>query len=217
MSEALAPFLLLAGALLVASLVSRPRLASAMIAIAGAVTGWLGWHAAGYMAIPVAALVVIVGLVQSLGGVIADGRAELSEDEESFASGPLAGLGRAEVRRFLDQGMWVAGRTGDVLTREGDPVGALTWLASGSAEVIAHGAQVGTVGPGQLVGEATILSTEPATATVRLTEDAHFWCAPAKALTAYLAAQPRTRAALERGFSISLKDKLRNMNRARAR
>ena len=217
MSEALAPFLLLAGALLVASLVSRPRLASAMIAIAGAVTGWLGWHAAGYMAIPVAALVVIVGLVQSLGGVIADGRAELSEDEESFASGPLAGLGRAEVRRFLDQGMWVAGRTGDVLTREGDPVGALTWLASGSAEVIAHGTQVGTVGPGQLVGEATILSTEPATATVRLTEDAHFWCAPAKALTAYLAAQPRTRAALERGFSISLKDKLRNMNRARAR
>ena len=217
MSEALAPFLLLAGALLVASLVSRPRLASAMIAIAGAVTGWLGWHAAGYMAIPVAALVVIVGLVQSLGGVIADGRAELSEDEESFASGPLAGLGRAVVRRFLDQGMWVAGRTGDVLTREGDPVGALTWLASGSAEVIAHGTQVGTVGPGQLVGEATILSTEPATATVRLTEDAHFWCAPAKALTAYLAAQPRTRAALERGFSISLKDKLRNMNRARAR
>ena len=80
MSEALAPFLLLAGALLVASLVSRPRLASAMIAIAGAVTGWLGWHAAGYMAIPVAALVVIVGLVQSLGGVIADGRAELSDD-----------------------------------------------------------------------------------------------------------------------------------------
>lgn len=217
MSEALAPFLLLAGALLVASLVSRPRLVSAMIAIAGAVTGWLGWHAAGYMAIPVAALVVIVGLVQSLGGVIADGRAELSEDEESFATGPLAGLGRAEVRRFLDQGMWVSGRTGDVLTREGDPVGALTWLASGSAEVIAHGTQVGTVGPGQLVGEATILSTEPATATVRLTEDAHFWCAPAKALTAYLAAQPRTRAALERGFSISLKDKLRNMNRARAR
>lgn len=217
MSEALAPYLLLAGALLVASLVSRPRLASAMIAIAGAVTGWLGWHAAGYMAIPVAALVVIVGLVQSLGGVIADGRAELSEDEESFATGPLAGLGRAEVRRFLDQGMWVSGRTGDVLTREGDPVGALTWLASGSAEVIAHGTQVGTVGPGQLVGEATILSTEPATATVRLTEDAHFWCAPAKALTAYLAAQPRTRAALERGFSISLKDKLRNMNRARAR
>ena len=217
MSEALAPYLLLAGALLVASLVSRPRLASAMIAIAGAVTGWLGWHAAGYMAIPVAALVVIVGLAQSLGGVIADGRAELSEDEESFASGPLAGLGRAEVRRFLDQGMWVSGRTGDVLTREGDPVGALTWLASGSAEVIAHGTQVGTVGPGQLVGEATILSTEPATATVRLTEDAHFWCAPAKALTAYLAAQPRTRAALERGFSISLKDKLRNMNRARAR
>ena len=217
MSEALAPYLLLAGALLAASLVSRPRLASAMIAIAGAVTGWLGWHAAGYMAIPVAALVVIVGLVQSLGGVIADGRAELSEDEESFATGPLAGLGRAEVRRFLDQGMWVSGRTGDVLTREGDPVGALTWLASGSAEVIAHGTQVGTVGPGQLVGEATILSTEPATATVRLTEDAHFWCAPAKALTAYLAAQPRTRAALERGFSISLKDKLRNMNRARAR
>ena len=217
MSQALAPYLLLAGALLAALLVARPRIAGFMLAIAGAVTAWLGWHAAGLMAVPVAIVVVIIGLVQSLGGVIADGRAELSEDEEALANGPLSGLGRAEVRRFLDQGMWVAGRTGDVLTREGDPVGALTWLASGSAEVIAHGKQVGTVGAGQLVGEATILSIEPATATVRLTEDAHFWCAPAKALTAYLAAQPRTRAALERGFSISLKDKLRNMNRARAR
>lgn len=217
MSLALAPFLLLAGALLAALLLPSPRIASAALAIAGAVTAWLGWLTAGLMAVPVALLVVIVGLVQSLGGVIADGRAELSEDEEALADGPLLGLGRAEVRRFLDQGMWVSGRAGDVLTREGDPVGALTWLASGSAEVLAHGKQVGSVGPGQLVGEATILSTDPATATVRLTEDAHFWCAPARALTAYLAAQPRTRAALERGFSISLKDKLRNMNRARAR
>ena len=217
MAAPLVPFLLLAGALLAALLVPRPRLVSALIAAAGAIIAWLGWHAAGAMALPAAFLVVIVGLVQSLGGAFRDRRAELSDDEELFAQGPLAGLGRAEVRRFLDQGMWVSGRTGDVLTREGDPVGALTWLASGAAEVIAHGAEVGTVGPGQLVGEATILSIDPATATVRLTEDSHFWCAPAKALTAYLAAQPRTRAALERGFSISLKDKLKQMNRRRAR
>lgn len=217
MAAPLVPFLLLAGALLAALLVVQPRIVSALLAAAGILVAWLGWQAAGLMALPIAILVVIVGLAQSLGGIVGDRRAELNDDEEQFASGPLAGLGRADARRFLDQGMWVSGRAGDTLTREGDRVGALTWLATGAADVIAGGAKVGTVGPGQLVGEATILSTEPATATVRLTEDARFWCAPARPLTAYLAAQPRTRAALERGFSISLKDKLKQMNRHRAR
>ena len=45
--------------------------------------------------------------------------------------GPLAGLGRAQARRLIDQGMWIDGRSGDVLIREGEPAAQLYYLASG--------------------------------------------------------------------------------------
>ena len=201
-----------------AALVARSRLAShLLLGLAGGFGLIYGLSQHGPFATILPFLILIVAAVQTASLIAANRAARFTAEEDAMLAGPLAGLGRAQARRLLDQGMWMHGRAGDVLTREGDPVGALTWLASGAAEVIAHGAEVGAVGPGQLVGEATILSIDPATATVRLTEDSHFWCAPAKALTAYLAAQPRTRAALERGFSISLKDKLKQMNRRRAR
>ena len=39
--------------------------------------------------------------------------------------GPLAGLGRAQARRLLDQGIWMDGRPGDVLIREGEQAAQL--------------------------------------------------------------------------------------------
>ena len=162
-----------------------------------------------------ASLVMLVGGGQLLGGLFSNSRARLSEEEERMRQGPLSGLDRGDARRFLDQGMWMHGKAGDTLTREGDQVTHLYWLESGEAEVVANRSVVGRLRGGSLIGEATVLSPEPATATVRLTSDATFWCAPAKALSAFLAAQPHTRHALEHGFTLSLKDKLDAMNRLR--
>jgi hypothetical protein len=196
-----------------AALLLPMRAARGTIAVAGALGVWYGYQQHGAMAAVLPLLVFIVGASQALGGLLGDKRAQLTDDEERMRNGPLSGLGRGDARRFLDQGMWMHGRAGDTLTHEGDQVTHLYWLASGEAEVVAHKAVVGRLSSGSLIGEATILSPEPATATVRLTSDATFWCAPAKALSAFLSAHPHTRHALEHGFTLSLKDKLDAMNR----
>ncbi len=201
-------------AALLAALLLRPQRESrGLIALTGAAGAYYAFEAHGPMAVLPPVLVLIVAAVQSLGGVLADHRTKLNDDEEAMRAGPLAGLGRGDVRRFLYQGLWMHGHAGDTLTREGDHVTHLYWLAEGEAEVVASGKTVGRCGRGQLIGEATILSPDPATATVRLTRDARFWCAPAKALSAFLAAHPHTRHALEHGFTLSLKDKLDVMNK----
>ena len=207
-------FSVMMAAMLAALLLRAPRAVSGALALAGGIGAYYALRQHGPMTIVLPLIVLLVGGAQALGGMMADRRARLSPDEEEMRVGPLAGLGRGDARRFLDQGMWMHGDPGDTLTREGDQVAHLYWLADGEAEVIANGAVVGRCGPGQLVGEATVLSPEPATATVRLTRKSRFWCAPAKALSAYLAAQPHTRHALEHGFTLSLKDKLDAMNRA---
>lgn len=200
-------------AVLAALFLRGRRATSAALALAGAIGAWLGWQIAGPMATALPLIVLIFGASQALGGLMAERGARLNDDEEAMRGGPLAGLGRGDVRRFLDQGLWMQGRAGDELTREGDKVTYLYWLAEGEAEVVAAGRVVGRCASGQLIGEATILSPDPATATVRLTRESRFWCAPAKALNAFLAAHPHTRHALEHGFTLSLKDKLDAMNR----
>jgi CRP-like cAMP-binding protein len=130
--------------------------------------------------------------------------------------GPLAGLGRSQARRLIDQGMWIEGRPGEVLIREGEPAAQLYFIATGAADVHSRGNLVGRVVPGQLVGEATVLGESAAIATVRLTQPSRFWCAQGHALNAFLAANPDARHALEHGFTISLREKLEAMNRAAA-
>ena len=128
--------------------------------------------------------------------------------------GPLAGLCRAQARRLIDQGIWIEGRPGDVLIREGEPAAQLYYLASGAADVHSRGKLVGRAVPGQLLGEATVLGESAAIATVTLTEPSRFWCAQGRSLNAYLAANPDARHALEHGFTVSLRQKLDAMNRA---
>jgi len=200
-------------AVLAALLLRSARASYGMLALAGLAGAIYAWEEHGAMAMLLPVLALIVGATRSLGGALADRRAVLSKDEEVMLAGPLASLGRADARRFLDQGLWMEGRSGDTLTREGDQVTHLYWLADGEAEVVAGKTVVGRCGARQLIGEATILSPDPATATVRLTRDSRFWCAPAKALSAFLAAQPHTRHALEHGFTLSLKEKLDAMNK----
>jgi hypothetical protein len=141
-----------------------------------------------------------------------DRRARFTPDEEAMVSALLPGLEPARARHLLDQGFWLSGERGDVLTREEEPVGHLYYLAAGEARVMSQGRQVGTCRAGDLIGEVTVLSGEQASATVILDGPARFWCAPAKVLRPYLAAHDDVRHALEQGFTASLKAKLRASN-----
>ena len=201
-------------ALLCALLVRSVRANHALIGLAGVAGLAVAASRHGAMAMLAPLLVALVAAVQVGSRFLADRRAKFSTHEEAMLTGPLAGLSRARARHFLDQGFWMTGRKGDVLTREGEDVGQLYYLASGEAQVVSGGRAVGKCHPGQLIGEATILSADAATATVTVTEASRFWCAPAKTLNAYLAANDDVRHVLEHGFNQSLREKLAAMNRA---
>jgi CRP-like cAMP-binding protein len=125
----------------------------------------------------------------------------------------FAELPRNRARHLIDQGLWLSGKAGDVLTREGEAVDHLYYLAEGEARVVMTGSQVGTCRPGDLIGELTVLSGETASATVILNTPARFWCAPAEDLRPYVEAHEDIRRAIEHGFATVLKAKLRASNR----
>ncbi len=216
MSVTLVLYIAIFAAALVA-LIARSRLANhLLLGLAGAFGLAYGLEVHGLFGIVLPALILVVASVQAGSVLVANKAARFSTEEEDMLTGPLSGLGRAQARRLLDQGFWMDGRPGDVLTREGEQAAQLVYLAKGTADVHALTRLVGQIGPGQLIGEATILGNAPATATVTLTAPSRFWCAQGHALNAYLAANPDARHALEHGFNVSLRHKLEAMNRAAA-
>lgn len=216
MTPALGLYIGIFGALLVA-LIARSRMVShAMLGIAGALGLVYGASAHGMMSVILPFLILIVAGVQVVSALGANRAAKFTPEEQAMIEGPLAGLGKAQARRLIDQGMWMDGRPGDMLIREGEPAAQLYYISKGGGDVHSHGHLVGRVVPGQLVGEATVLGEEAAIATVTLTEQSRFWCAQGRTLNAYLAANPDARHALEHGFTVALRQKLEAMNRAAA-
>jgi cyclic nucleotide-binding protein len=204
------PFLLLVLAMFW-SRASRIRATVAVAALAGFAHALLAAGA------PLAAfwwgLLLAVNLLLLARKLHRDRGARFTPDEEAMVGSLLPTLAPVRARHLLDQGFWLSGDRGDVLTREEEPVGHLYYLAAGEARVLSQGRQVGTCRAGDLIGEVTVLSGEQASATVILDTPARFWCAPASALRPYLDAHDEVRRALEQGFAVALKSKLRASNR----
>lgn len=139
-------------------------------------------------------------------------KVRFTREEEEMLAGLLSRLPRSRARHLLDQGFWLSGREGDTLTREGEAVTHLYYLAAGEARVMSHGRQVATCRAGDLIGELTVLSGDRASATVVLAGPARFWCAPATVLRPYIDAHDDVRHALEEGIATSLRAKLRHSN-----
>src|ERR1043165_4038479 len=51
-----------------------------------------------------------------------DGSARFSADEKAMLDRLFADLPQSRARHLIDQGLWLTGKAGDVLTREGEPV-----------------------------------------------------------------------------------------------
>ena len=141
-------------------------------------------------------------------------KVSFTAEETRMIDSLVAGLSQNRARHLIDQGIWLTGKSGDVLTREGEPVGHLYFLAEGEARVMSMERQVGTCRAGDLIGELTVLSGETASATVILNGPARFWCAPAENLKPYVEAHDDIRRAIEHSFATALKAKLRASNRA---
>ena len=108
------------------ALLARSRLAGhVMLGIAGAAGLAYGAYQHGLLGSILPFLILIVAAVQAFSGLVANRAAKFDADEKQMLSGPLAGLGRAQARRLIDQGIWMDGRTGDVLIHEGEEAAQL--------------------------------------------------------------------------------------------
>lgn len=203
-------------ALLIAAMLS-PRLALvrllvALAAMAGLARAllWTGDSAAAiWMGLLLATCLILLGQ-----DYYASRKVRFSAEERGMLDSFVAGLSKSRARHLIDQGMWLNGKAGDVLTREGEPVSHLYYLAEGEARVMSMDRQVGSCRAGDLIGELTVLSGETASATVILTRPSRFWCAPAEVLRPYVEAHEDIHRAIEHGFAMALKSKLRASNRA---
>ena len=202
-------FLLLA----VSLLVKRPVLGRGLIG-AAALAWFIRAALLGYVQTAIwSALIAGLALVVVGRRLWRDRAVRFTPDEQHMMDSLFDGLPRGRARHLVDQGVWISGKAGDTLTREGEPVEQLYYLAEGDARVLCNGVEVGHCAAGDLIGELTVLSGETATATVILTRPSRFWCAPAEDLRPYVEAHEDIRRAIEHGFATVLKAKLRASNR----
>ena len=138
--------------------------------------------------------------------------ARFSEEERRLRAVGFTGLNRGQARHLFDQGVWIDGKAGEVLTREGLPVTHLFHLSTGAANVANCGAMVALAQAPAFLGEMSVLQGSCATATVTLAADSRFWCVPADALRQCLNANPDIRARIEHRFGGTLAEKLRTAN-----
>lgn len=197
-------------AAVLASRLHHVRLLIALAALAGLGHAlWIGdMIGAAWLAALFAAAALLIGRQ-----LWSDTNVRFTADERAMIARLWGELPTSRARHLIDQGLWLAGKPDDVLTREGEPVDHLYYLADGEARVSCDGVEVGVCRPGDLIGELTVLSGEAASATVILLTPARFWCAPADDLRPYVEAHEDIRRAIEHGFATVLKAKLRASNR----
>jgi hypothetical protein len=141
-------------------------------------------------------------------------RATFSDEERTLVKRVLPDLSNRLQRRILDSGVWGTGTAGAILTREGQSVNDLVYLASGEVLITVGGIGVAACHSGAFVGEMTVLTQEPATGTAILSEESRYWAIDARVLRQLTKAEPEIRSALGVAFTRNLREKLVASNRA---
>ena len=150
----------------------------------------------------------LVNATQLLILMIENRRGRFSADEQRFIDHVLKGVERAQIRRLMKLGAWTEVADGRTLFVEEEKPADLVYVVQGQAEVIRHGENVGSIGPGDFIGEMSYLSGEPATATVTTTSRVRYLAFEQEALRAYLGRNAEIRHAMEAGFNRNLVGKL---------
>lgn len=202
-----------AAALLAASLTRNIPAIRASLAFAGAIGLAIALRRHQWLWTLVAGLLLAVNLARLAAPARSWRPVRLNEEERAMATRALPRMRPRAVRWLLDQGLWIDGRAGEVLIREGAPALHLFYLAMGEAEVSIAGHRVATCPAGHFLGEMNVVSGGPSMATVTLVTPARFWCIAQDALGRFLAANPEVRPALESAFVSEMAEKLRLANR----
>ncbi|MDU8942365.1 Crp/Fnr family transcriptional regulator [Ovoidimarina sediminis] len=159
-------------------------------------------------------LMVTVNVVQLLIIWRENSRARFTAVERDFAARRLRGLATGEQRRILNMGTWETLEDGTVLTENGVHPPALIYIAEGTVDVMIDGRQIATCGPGDYVGEMSLVGGAPASADTRVRGAALVWRLPAAAIDDLDRRKPAWLAVIEAGIARNIRRKLIAANAA---
>jgi CRP-like cAMP-binding protein len=182
---------LVAAILVLTSLTKEFNLSSAVIQIT-----WIG--------------ISVVGLVRM---ALLARRAKLSSEETAFVARIFPGMSRQSARRLIDSGRWETLAPGTVIAEEGVVLGTLIYLAEGKVTVSVKGRAVGAVEAGGLIGEVTVMSKGPATATVTVEEPARIFRIGSAALRKIAASDGDLQTIIYLAFEAGMREKLTDADR----
>lgn len=100
-------------------------------------------------------------------------------------------------------------RPGTTLIEQGQNMTHMSIIASGEAVVMVDGTQVGTVGPGDVVGELSLIDDAPATATVLFNDGGTVWNL---ARAGFIPVWDKNRAEISTSMLLAVTKKLRATN-----
>jgi hypothetical protein len=132
----------------------------------------------------------------------------LNDENARFYADVVPDLEPHQVGRIMKAGTWRDILAGAALMRQGEFVPSLIYLGSGTADVFVDGHSVARCGAGSLVGEISIASDRPATATVLAAEPARCLFLPRASLQALMKADPEIARAVQASLRKNLESKL---------
>ncbi len=196
--------------LLVISMMMTNMLWLRLLAIASGVAGFI--YSTWWLHDPVGVfwetVFTLVNVVQILIIKYRNVTARFSPDDRDFYERIFPQLEPHQMRRLLKTGHWRTAPAGTELTRQGEVVSHLCFLNTGSVEVQVNGATVGTCPPKSLIGEISIASGQPATATVAAQNEIHYLALERHALHKLMRAEAEIAHAVERSLRRNLETTL---------
>jgi hypothetical protein len=133
-------------------------------------------------------------------------------EEHHFASRMPAGVERSAIKRLLELSDLKRFDADEVLTREGERVFALMYLADGIVKIESGDRVVAICGPGDYIGELSFLSGGAASATATVVKPVRILCFDQARLTAAIEADSQLRRTLESALNRNLAGKLVRAN-----
>ena len=153
--------------LLIVSMLMRRMVALRLLAVASGVTKIV--YRAFFVIDPVSvlweAIFVLVNVIQLAIIWYYEYHHRFSEEQQHFADNIPGDVDRSALKRLLDLSDLKRYAVDDVLTREGETVTRLVYLADGIVKIEHGGRVVAICGPGDYIGELSYLSGNPASAT----------------------------------------------------
>lgn len=135
-------------------------------------------------------------------------KVQFNDEEFEFCQNALPLVPPTLARQFINVGEWRDLPAGTELTGQGQPVLQLTYVSSGTVDVIVHHHHIASCVNGDFIGELGILSGKPATATTVTSSPVRALIFDRDKLLQHLRHEPDLKLALQAAFKENLRNKL---------